>query len=38
VTLGPDKTKETDAKANVQVTDGIVVRVGSKKVVKVPLG
>jgi tyrosyl-tRNA synthetase len=38
VTLGPDKTKETDAKANVQVTDGLVVRVGSKKVVKVRLG
>jgi tyrosyl-tRNA synthetase len=37
VTTGPDKQKVTDPKANVAVTDGLIVRVGSRKVVRVRL-
>jgi tyrosyl-tRNA synthetase len=37
VTFGPDKTKVTDSKANIAVTDGMIVRVGSKKILKVKL-
>ena len=32
VTIGPDKTKVTDPTAQVTVTDGLIVRVGNKKV------
>ncbi|HYT87371.1 MAG TPA: tyrosine--tRNA ligase [Gemmataceae bacterium] len=37
VTVGADRTKITDPKANVPVTDGLVVRHGSRKVVRVRL-
>ena len=37
VTIGPDREKVTDPKAGVTVTDGLVVRVGSKRVVRVRL-
>ena len=37
VTIGPDREKVTDPKARVTVTDGLVVRVGSKRVVRVRL-
>src|SRR5262245_27269597 len=33
VNMGPDKTKVTDPKALVPVTDGLVVRLGSRKIV-----
>jgi tyrosyl-tRNA synthetase len=38
VTIGPDKTKVTDPTAQVTVTDGLIVRVGSKKVKRVRIG
>jgi tyrosyl-tRNA synthetase len=38
VNTGPDRVKVTDPKANVPVTDGLVVRAGSRKVVRVRLG
>jgi tyrosyl-tRNA synthetase len=38
VNMGPDRVKVTDPKANVPVTDGLVVRAGSRKVVRVRLG
>jgi tyrosyl-tRNA synthetase len=38
VTVGPDKTKMTDPKADVVVTNGLIVRVGAKRVVRVRLG
>ncbi len=38
VNFGPDKTKITDTKANVEITDGLIVRSGSKKVLKLKLG
>jgi tyrosyl-tRNA synthetase len=37
VTLGPDREKVTDPKANVAVTDGLIVRVGNRRVVRVRL-
>jgi tyrosyl-tRNA synthetase len=37
VTLGPEKFKVTDHAAKVPVLDGLIVRVGSKKVVRVRL-
>jgi tyrosyl-tRNA synthetase len=37
VTLGLDKSKASDPAENVEVTDGLIVRVGSKRVVKVRL-
>ncbi len=37
VTLGPDREKVTDPKANVAVTDGLIVRVGSRRIVRVRL-
>lgn len=37
VTVGPDREKITDPKATVAATDGLIARVGSKKVVKVKL-
>jgi tyrosyl-tRNA synthetase len=37
VTVGPEREKITDAKATVTVADGLIVRVGSRKVVRVRL-
>jgi tyrosyl-tRNA synthetase len=37
VTIGPDKTKITDPKAMVAVTDGLIVRFGSRRVKRVRL-
>jgi tyrosyl-tRNA synthetase len=37
VTIGPDREKVTDPTANVSVYDGLIVRVGSKRVVQVRL-
>jgi tyrosyl-tRNA synthetase len=37
VTIGEDRQKITDPKANVAVTDGLIVRVGKRKVVRVRL-
>src|SRR5205807_342686 len=37
VTIGPDREKITDPNAMVHVTDGLVVRVGSKRIVRVRL-
>ncbi len=37
VTIGADKQKVTDPKANVAVTDGLIVRVGKRNVVRVRL-
>lgn len=37
VTTGPDREKITDPKATVRVTDGLIVRVGKRKVVRVRL-
>jgi tyrosyl-tRNA synthetase len=38
VTLGPDREKITDQKANVAVADGLIVRVGNRRIVRVKLG
>jgi len=38
VSIGPDRTKITDWKATVKVEDGLVVRLGSKKIVRVRIG
>jgi tyrosyl-tRNA synthetase len=35
VTLGPERTKVTDVNATVEVTSGLIVRVGNRKVVRV---
>ncbi len=35
VTIGPDREKITDPKANIPVVDGLIVRLGSRKVVRV---
>ena len=35
VSLGPNRDKVADPKANVDVTDGLIVRVGNRKIVKV---
>jgi tyrosyl-tRNA synthetase len=37
VTIGPERTKVSDPKANVAVHDGLIVRVGNRRVVKVKL-
>lgn len=37
VTIGPERTKIIDPKANVAVTDGLVVRVGKRKVARIRL-
>jgi tyrosyl-tRNA synthetase len=37
VTIGPDREKLTDFKATVAVTDGLIVRLGSRRVVRVRL-
>src|SRR5262249_39930402 len=37
VTIGPERTKMTDPNAPIAVTDGLIVRVGSRKIVKVQL-
>lgn len=36
--VGPERTKFTDAKGSVAVTDGLIVRLGSRKIVRVRLG
>jgi tyrosyl-tRNA synthetase len=38
VTVGPERTKLTDWKATIIVEDGLVVRLGSKKIVRVRIG
>lgn len=38
VTMGPDRTKVTDPKAEIVLTDGLLVRVGSRKIARVRLG
>jgi tyrosyl-tRNA synthetase len=38
VTIGPERTKVTDWKATVKVEDGLVVRLGSKKIVRLRIG
>ncbi len=38
VTIGEEKQKITDPKANVPVADGLIVRVGKRKVVRMKLG
>lgn len=38
VSIGPDRTKITDGKAIVKVEDGLVVRLGSKKIVRLRIG
>jgi tyrosyl-tRNA synthetase len=35
VTVGPDRTKISDPKATVDVTDGLIVRLGSRRIVRV---
>jgi tyrosyl-tRNA synthetase len=37
VTLGPDRAKVSDPKATVSVADGLIVRLGSRKIVRVRL-
>jgi tyrosyl-tRNA synthetase len=37
VTIGPDRTKIADPKATVEVTDGLIVRLGSRRIVRVKL-
>ncbi len=37
VTIGPDREKVTDPTAKVAVYDGLIVRVGSKRVVRIRL-
>ncbi|MBI1915424.1 MAG: tyrosine--tRNA ligase [Planctomycetes bacterium] len=37
VTIGPDRTKMSDPNAPIAVADGLIVRVGSRKIVKVQL-
>ncbi len=38
VTIGPDREKVTDVKANILVTDGLVIRSGPRKVVEIRVG
>jgi tyrosyl-tRNA synthetase len=38
VSLGPERDKITDPKSLIDLTDGLVVRVGSRKIVRVKLG
>ena len=37
VTIGPDRTKMSDPNALITVVDGLIVRVGSRKIVKAQL-
>jgi tyrosyl-tRNA synthetase len=37
VSIGPDRTKLTDPKATVKLEDGLIVRLGSKKIARVKL-
>jgi tyrosyl-tRNA synthetase len=37
VTVGPDRARITDPKATVAVTDGLIVRLGSRRIVRVRL-
>jgi tyrosyl-tRNA synthetase len=37
VTIGPDKEKITDVDAQIAVTNGLIVRVGKRRVVRVKL-
>jgi tyrosyl-tRNA synthetase len=37
VTIGPDRQKITDAKDSIPVTDGLIVRVGKRQVVRLRL-
>jgi tyrosyl-tRNA synthetase len=34
VNVGPDKAKIADPKASVQITDGLIVRLGSRKIAR----
>lgn len=38
VSIGPDRTKITDPKSAITLEDGLIVRLGSKKIVRVRLG
>lgn len=38
VNLGPERTKVTDPKSTLNVEDGLIVRLGSKKIVRVKIG
>jgi len=38
VTIGPERTKITDPKASIELSDGLIVRVGSRKIAKVKRG
>lgn len=38
VSIGPERTKMTDVKATVKVEDGLVARLGSKKIVRLRIG
>jgi tyrosyl-tRNA synthetase len=37
VTLGPERTKLTDPKAEVPISDGLLVRVGSRRIARIRL-
>jgi tyrosyl-tRNA synthetase len=37
VNVGPDRTKITDWKANIPITDGLIVRWGSRRVARLRL-
>ena len=37
VTIGPNREKISDEKANVKLEDGLIVRVGNRKIVRVKL-
>jgi tyrosyl-tRNA synthetase len=37
VTIGPDRTKLADPKATVEVVDGLIVRLGSRRIVRIKL-
>jgi tyrosyl-tRNA synthetase len=37
VTIGPDRTKVTDPKATMTLEDGLVIRIGSKKIARIRL-
>jgi tyrosyl-tRNA synthetase len=38
VTIGPERSKITDPSAPIEVTDGLIVRIGKRKIVRVRLG
>jgi hypothetical protein len=37
VSIGPDRTKVNDPKAMIKLEDGLIVRLGSKKIARVKL-